>query len=219
VKDLLVVVPTRRPGNAARLWDAMQETCRGDTTLVLGVDDDDPARDSYPDGPEYEVLPYPGSVVAWINALAVPRASEYRFTGTLGDDNLPRTAGWDVLLMKALEKTPFAFPNDLYPLRPPGTLCCHVFCRSEIVTALGYLGPPAFLSMYVDNVWTEWGNACGITFLDDVIVEHLHFTAGKAELDEVYARSSANMGQGQQAFWVYCQTQLAADVSTIRAVT
>lgn len=219
MRDLLVAVPSRRPHNTARLWEAMQRTCRGDTTLLVGVDDDDPARDSYPDGPEYEIRPHPGSVVGWINALTVPRAGQYRFTGHIGDDNLPQTPGWDVRLMEALGKTPFAFGNDLYPFRPPGALCCHVFCRSEVIAALGYLGPPAFQSMYVDDAWMAWGRACGITFLEDVNLEHLHWTAGKSPLDETYSRSAANMESGQGVFAAYCRQQLETDVATIRAVT
>jgi hypothetical protein len=209
MKDLLLVVPSRgRPGNVARLLEAMDETCRGDTTLVLGLDDDDPELPAYGEllkargvlGKDVEIRGGLRQVVAWVNQLAVPRAPEYRFTGHIGDDNVPRTAGWDVSIMEALGKTPFAFGNDLYP-RAPGTLCCHVFMRSEVITKLGYFGPPSIRHMYVDVSWMAWGQACGITYLHDVIIEHLHYTVGKAPADESYARSTALITGGDLSAW------------------
>ena len=95
-------------------------------------------------------------------------------------------------MMEALGKTPFAFGNDLYP-RTPGELPCHIFTRSEVVKALGYLGAPCLRHMWVDVAWKQWGKACGITYLHDVIIEHLHFTNGKSQPDASYAASSALM--------------------------
>jgi hypothetical protein len=210
----------------------MQATCRGETDLVLGLDEDDPQllnysmvgldedSDELTGGPAVEIRADLHQVVAWINELAVPRAQDYRAIGTIGDDNVPKTIGWDVRIMEALQATPFAFGNDLYPFRPPGELCCHVFMRSEIVAALGYFGPPRFASMYVDNAWMAWGNAAGITYLDDVIMEHLHHTAGKSEYDQTYAASLNYMSSGAAVFAGYCADAagLAADLATIRTV-
>jgi hypothetical protein len=216
--DLALVVPSRgRPQNIARLQDAMAQTCRGDTTLVVGLDEDDPQRPAYPAGPQYEVRDGLHQVVAWVNELAVPLARTYRFIGHIGDDNVPRTVGWDVRAMEALEKTPFAFGNDLYP-RQPGSLCCHIFCRSEVIRALGYLGPPSLRHMWVDNIWFDWGQAAGITYMHDVIIEHLHYTAGKSQPDENYIRSSVHMAADQAAYTAYCSSRdgLAADIRKIR---
>jgi hypothetical protein len=214
--DIVLAVPSReRPGNIARLWDTMEKTCRAGTELVVGLDEDDPALLQYPAGPAYRVRSGLRQVVAWINELAVPLAREYRYIGHVGDDNVFKTVGWDVRVREALEKTPFAFGNDLYP-RPPGSLCCHIFCRSEVVTALGYLGPPCLRHMYVDPVWMAWGKATGITYLHEVIIEHLHFTAGKSPYDLNYASSAACMGSDFEAYREYCRSgQLNADARKI----
>lgn len=225
VRDLLVVVPSRgRPASIERLCKAMDETCRGDTTLLLGLDDDDPELDEYlnfaanlPVVPMVEMRPALRQVVAWINELAAPRTGEYRFIGHIGDDNIPRTDGWDVAIMEALESAPFAFGNDLNPHRPPGSLCCHVFTRSEVVAALGYLGPPSLQHSFVDDAWMAWGRAAGITFLPDVILEHLHFTTGGSDFDETYAGSAALIAADQAAFAAYCAGGLDADIARIRA--
>lgn len=201
----------------------MAQTCRGDTSLLVGLDDDDPAL------PEYLALdssvrdqmtvePDLHQVVAWMNRLAMPNADGYKYIGHIGDDNVPSTIGWDVAIMEALEKTPFAFGNDLYPHRPPGALCCHVFMRSEVIRALGYFGPPSLRHSYVDDVWMRWGGAAGITFLANVIIEHLHHTAGKSPMDLNYAVSGALMGDDSVAFTQYCAEGLDEDIKKILAV-
>lgn len=75
--DLALLVPSRgRPHNIARLIDAMDRTCRGDTRLVVGVDDDDPTLDSYYDfsEAECELIVESGlqrQLVRWLNRRAV----------------------------------------------------------------------------------------------------------------------------------------------------
>lgn len=226
MRDLLVVVPSRgRPASVARLWEAMKATCHGDTTLLVGTDADDPTLPSYQEyaaaqnHPLFQLVTRPDlrGVVAWVNELAVPCAGGYRFTGTIGDDNLPRTEGWDAALMEALGRTPLAFANDLYP-REPGSHPAHIFCRSEVVAALGYLGPPQLKHMFVDNAWKAWGQACGITYLHDVVIEHLHFTLGRSPHDDTYQEAENVWDEDKAAWEAYQADGLAADIAKIRAV-
>jgi hypothetical protein len=130
-RDLALLVPSReRPHNIARLIEAMDKTCRGDTHLIVGVDEDEPYLDEYRAFRECEVEVRPGlrhRLVRWLNLLALPRTGEYRFLGHIGDDNVPRTAGWDVRIIESLERNPFCFGDDLDPGRPPGSLSIHIF--------------------------------------------------------------------------------------------
>lgn len=204
MKDLLMVVPSRgRPGNIRRLADAMRVTCTAGTDLIVGLDLDDPTADDYPADIDYIMRNDLRKVTAWCNALAVPGAEVYRAIGHFGDDNLPQTPGWDTQVLAALGETPFAFGNDQYPSRAPGTLCCHVFMRSEVVKALGYFGPPSIAHMYVDVAWYAWGTACGITYLHDVLIPHLHYTSGHAAHDQTYAVSFAGTSADLDAWHGY----------------
>lgn len=223
MRDLLLAVPSRgRPQNVTRLRDAMRGTCTADTTLLLGLDDDDPQLGAYldlagPSAPRTRVVVRPGlrQVVAWINELAVPRAGEYRAIGTIGDDNVPVTPGWDSRMLAALEDAPLAFGNDENPHRPAGSLCCHIFARSEIIAALGYLGPPCLKHMYVDDAWMSWGRASGISYLHDVIIRHEHWTTGAA-WDQTYADSHALMDADRRAYQAYCRDWLERDIAVIQ---
>lgn len=222
VNDLLLAVPSRgRPGNVARLIASVEETSTaGATDLVIGLDTDDPRLPEYPGvedpgGPWYVIESGLHKVTAWCNALAVPNASHYRALGTVGDDNVFRTPGWDERILEALEKTPFAFGNDQYPSRAPGTLSCHVFMRAEVVDTLGYFGPPEIAHMYVDVAWYAWGTACGITYLHDVLIPHLHYTTGAA-MDVTYQNSYAGTGADLQAWHAYCRSgRLNADIEKL----
>lgn len=216
MRDLLVAVPSRgRPGSITRLHEAMQGTCTADTQLAVGLDDDD--AHFYPriPGVEYVVRAGLRRVTAWTNELAVPRAGEYRVIGTIGDDNVPVTPGWDARMLAALEDAPLAFGNDENPHRPPGSLCCHIFMRSEIAAALGYLGPPCLRHMYVDDAWMAWGRAGGISYLHDVIIRHEHWTTGAA-WDQTYADSHALMDADRRAYERYCRKDLERDIAVIQ---
>lgn len=224
MRDLLLVVPSRgRPHNVERLTRTLTGTCRASTDVLFGLDEDDPALGGYAlacdpgkDGSR-RVVVKPGlhKVTAWCNELAVPLAGDYKAIGTVGDDNVFATPGWDIRMLEALEKTPFAFGNDQYPAREPGTLSCHVFMRSEVVKKLGYFGPPSISHMYVDVAWYAWGMACGITYLHDVLIPHLHHTAG-APHDATYASSSAGTGADLQAWHAYSRGGgLNADIARL----
>lgn len=216
--DLLLVVPSRgRPGNIERLWSAMQETCTAATGLLVGLDSDDPLHTKYPAGPDYWIADSLRHVVPWVNFLASRHCWQSAAVGHIGDDNVPRTRGWDTAILEALQITPFAFANDLYP-RAPGSLCCHIFTRSDLVMKLGYLGPPAIQHMFVDPVWMAWGRACGITYLHEVVIEHMHWSNGKAAGDQVYQDAASCWDGDLAAYHEYCRAQLNADIAKLGGV-
>ena len=217
MRDLLLAVPSRgRPHNIARLRDSLKATCARETDLAVGLDEDDPALGGYMqiEGEGlYTVRSGLRKVTAWTNYLVSENLDGYRAFGQVGDDNTFATPGWDTQVLAALEKTPFAFGNDQYPSRVPGTLSCHVFMRAEVVKTLGYFGPPSIAHMYVDVAWYAWGTACGITYLHDVLIPHLHYTSGGAAHDATYANSFAGTGADLQAWHAYCRSgQLNADI-------
>src|SRR4029077_7566207 len=131
--ELGLLVPSRRrPLNVARLWGKMREACAGSTTLLIGLDADDPQRGAYPAGPGYVIQDGLRYVTAWVNHLALMTYGQFDVVGTIGDDNIPETAGWDDRIRDALTRQPFAFANDCYP-REPGSLSCHIFMRSDVI--------------------------------------------------------------------------------------
>jgi hypothetical protein len=214
MRDLMLAVPSRgRPQNIARLRDSLKATCEMETDLLVGLDADDPALLNYPSDVTFVIKDNLRKVTAWTNHLVSLQEGQYRAFGQVGDDNVFSTPGWDTAITEALERTPFAFGNDQYPSREPGTLCCHVFMRAEVVKALGYFGPPSIAHMYVDVAWMAWGVACGITYLHAVLIPHLHYTTGAAPPDATYQNSYGGTGADLQAWHAYCRDgSLNADI-------
>ena len=210
MRDLALLVPSRgRPHNIARLIEAMDQTCQGDTTLVVGVDADDPTLPDYRAFDCELVVQQRRSLVRWLNLLAIPRVDKYRFIGHIGDDNVPRTEGWDLQVIESLERQGdigFCYGDDLDPGRPAGSLSLTVFMTSEVIRRLRYMGPPRIQHMYVDPVWFAWGQATSIEFLPDVVLEHMHYSiSGKAPMDESYQRSTGLIPSDCTNYNDYCE--------------
>jgi hypothetical protein len=192
---LLVIVPTRgRPQNAARLVKAFEETESLNADLLFVADHDDPELPAYRTAAP-RLMAYQGAsgtgMVAGLNWAAVIYADVYDHLGFMGDDHLPRTAGWDAHVLGALNSPwpQVVYGNDLFQGERLPTAA---FLPSRMVRALGYMAPPVLRHLYVDNFWLELGQALGgLKYLPDVVIEHLHPAAGKTPMDERYAAVNA----------------------------
>ncbi|MFI2081444.1 glycosyltransferase family 2 protein [Streptomyces rubiginosohelvolus] len=192
--DLLVIIPTRgRPQAVMPLVRAWRET--GATAdLLFAVDNDDPELDAY----KREAAKLKSSQFRFVygkrlrlcgtlNQQAVKAAKKYRFLAFMGDDHRPRPAvmPWDARIRECLSGGPgIVYGNDLLMGERMPTA---VAMTSDIVRTLGYFSPPALVHLCLDLCWLEWGRGMGrITYLDDMVIEHLHPAAEKADLDQGY---------------------------------
>lgn len=205
---LTVIVPTRgRPNNLAELWTAFTETCTGDTRLLACVDDDDPELPEYKriheaaydagtadrDDPRFLLLIGPrrrlGGTLNMVGPKWAARSDAIAF---MGDDHWPRTRGWDTAYMAELKRlgTGLVYGNDLIQ---GANLPTQVAMTSDIVLATGHMVPPGAVHLWLDNAWLALGRALdAITYLPDVVVEHQHPIAGKADWDAGYAECNTD---------------------------
>lgn len=194
MKDLLVIVPTRgRPGNVARQQGALAETRTSKSTdFLYAVDDDDPFAMEYArlNGITLAIGPRL-RLVGTLNFYADRFAGQYRFLGFMGDDHLPRSAFWDQEVIAALDtdRPQVVYGNDLLQ---GANLATAAFMPSRVVSAMGYMAPPSMVHLWVDNAWMALGlELAGLTYLDSVVIEHMHPAAGKAGWDPGYAEANA----------------------------
>jgi hypothetical protein len=213
MRDLLTIVPTRgRPGNMGELIEAWLATIGGNSDLMFVADGDDP------DWPAYFAYELPNCVsLLTIGARpdgsgGMPRAlnlaaenywDAYRYLGFMGDDHRPRTPGWDSRYVEALDAMGgigVVYGDDTVQGPNIPTQCA---MSSAIPKALGYFCPPGFRHLYLDNVWKLWGESIGrLKYLPNVIVEHLHPVAGKAEWDQHYRdRNAPAVTEHDHAAW------------------
>lgn len=225
VSDLIVLVPSRgRPGNIRRLHHDWTDTA-AEADLRVCLDADDPKHRLYTLAvrePHATIGP-PVGMAGALNTAAVDIAynhRRYKYIGFLGDDHAPRTGGWDKLIVEALDHlgTGIVYGNDLFQ---GAALPTAVFMTANIVRALGYMVPPGLGHLFLDNVWLNWGQALNrIGYLDDVIIEHLHPAAGKADTDEGYERvnAPAQYERDGEAFRRYMDGRFHDDVTKLRAL-
>ncbi|WP_069883534.1 hypothetical protein [Streptomyces luteocolor] len=228
--DLLVIIPTRgRPQAVPEIVQAWDDT--GATADVLfAVDNDDPelaaykkhAADLNGDGRVRFTFGKRRRLVGTLNQQAVKAAKSYRFLAFLGDDHRPRPAAtpWDERIRVCLSGGPgIVYGNDLLQGEKMATA---VAMTSDIVTTLDYMAPPAMVHLCADLVWVEWGRGMGrITYLDDMIIEHLHPAAGKADVDQGYeeANSEQQVSADSAAYYEYRDGGgLEADLVKLRAL-
>lgn len=225
--DLVVVVPSRgRPARAAELASVCASMCTADTVLLVAVDADDPTAPQYcaPAGTTvfFTHVPEPAGHVGAINWAAEQALRDFDpfAIAKLDDDHRPRTTGWDARYLEALRElgTGIVYGNDLLqgarlPTAPAIT--------ADIVQALGFMAPPQLQHLYCDDYWRDLGRAAGcLRYLPDVVVEHMHPTAGKADMDAGYRRVN-DPGQYRRdgdAYRRYTEERLADDVRAVQAL-
>ncbi len=230
--ELVVIVPSRgRPHTVAELAAAFRETCTADTYLLVAFDESDPTGDEYraaardlADGKRLACPCLPAhSMVESLNFAAKGVACWTKpptAIGFCGDDHRPRTKGWDRAYLDALAARPgIVYGNDLIQGRALPTQCA---MSTGLVRALGNMAPPVLTHLYLDNYWLHLGlGADCITYLPDVVVEHVHPVTGKVAWDEGHVRVNRPelYQQDHDAFAAYWAEHGEQDVAAARAAT
>ena len=131
-----------------------------------------------------------------------------------------RSPGWALRFLDELDRlgTGMVYGNDLIQGE---NLPTAIAMTSDIVTALGYMVPGGLVHLEIDTAWKLLGQAIGrITYLPDVVIEHCHPIAHKAEWDEGYALNNdpAQYEADGQRLADWKQFQMSADVERLQAM-
>ena len=109
--------------------------------------------------------------------------------GLIGDDVVPVTLGWDKTLISLAGRCGIAYPNDNHQAPQ---LACHMVIGGDLVREMGWLALPGLDRLYIDTVWTDIGRGRAVmVYAPGVLVEHYHFSNGKAPMDAVYKKPNA----------------------------
>lgn len=211
MKDLLVIIPSRgRPETVAPVAEEFFSKSTGLADLMFATDDDEAPYPEYP-GVIYRTGPRL-RMCGTLNAAAVEEAPNYKYIGFMGDDHRTRTPGWDQFVVDALQDHNVVYGNDL--IWGEG-LPTAAFLRSEVINTLGYMAPPALIHLYLDNFWLQFGKATSIKYLDNVVIEHLHPSVGKAGWTPEYqeVNDPALYEKDRLAFEEYMDTQFNKDLN------
>jgi hypothetical protein len=192
---MMIIVPTRgRPHIVDEMIGIFAQTRTGIAELCFALDDNDPTLDEY-------LLALHGHPL-WVDYVVGPsrnmgealRGAAMRVLGVkgpdaigfMGDDHRPRTFAWDARFAAGVQRRHIVYGNDTIQ---GVNLPTHVVMPAKIVELLHGIAPQVFIHMYLDNYWKALGEGAGcLEYMGDVIIEHMHPIAGKAEWDEGYKR-------------------------------
>ena len=213
-KDVLIIVPTRgRPEASVEFHKEFLERSMI-SNLMFAIDEDD--ADNYPriDGVLYEVNPRMG-MNGTLNYVANKYADEYKYIAFMGDDHRIKTFGWDIVMAEKIGSLGIAYGNDLIQ---GSSLPTAVMMSSKIIKAIGYMAPPAQKHMYLDNFWLDLGTKLNaIHYLEDVVIEHQHFSVTGEKMDETYQETNdaAVYNADKISYDNYLSTQMDIDIDKI----
>lgn len=225
-----VAIPTRgRPKNIARVVKAWRKTnAFPRTDMLLGVDQDDPKYQNYVDlvvevnepGLDFITFESWQPMVTKLNIMANYLADMYLFVGFAGDDHIPRTDDWSLTYQARLANmhTGIVYGNDLHR---QGALCTEWMMTSNIVRVLGRMVPAPVDHLFSDRSVMELGRRADcIEYLPNVIIEHMHYQAGKARKDATYRRfnTKENFLRERKVYWDWAQHRLSEQVALVQAL-
>jgi hypothetical protein len=78
--------------------------------------------------------------------------------------------------------------------------------------------PPCLIHLYMDNFWRDFGSKIGnLQYRGDVVIEHMHYLAGKAVNDLQYQEVNASHVYAKDglAYEDYQRTQMETDVNLV----
>lgn len=214
----LVIIPSRgRPQNVERCIKALKENSLI-SDFCVAIDDDQ--SDLYPrlEGVIYEVNPRL-RVNGTLNLVATKYANQYKTISFIGDDHLVKSKNWDQFMAEPINTKGYglSYGNDLLQGE---ILATAAMMSTNIIEILGFMSPPQLIHLFIDNFWMVLGREIGsLHYLQNVIIEHLHPYAGKAEIDAGYveANSAERVSADEREFARYLADEFENDLKKVMA--
>jgi hypothetical protein len=192
-------------------FDALKQNSKI-SDLLIGLDEDD--ADNYPEieGVIREVNPRL-RMNGTLNLLVKKYQDKYETISFMGDDHIVRTENWDGLLYQGIKERGYgiSYANDLFQ---GANLPTMVMMSTNISKSLGFFAPRRLIHLYMDNFWKLFGQVTDcLEYHPDVIVEHMHYMAGKSKVDAQYqeVNSSEISDHDAEVFREYCTHEIKED--------
>jgi hypothetical protein len=223
---LLMMCPTRgRPDRVLDMLRSFYATRSEGTKIILITSEDDPKYSTY------EIVLYSEHHLC-IKSRYLPDKQNYvvnlypdvPYYGSVNDDHIFRTKGWDTQLIEAIEKQGngwgLACGNDLMNANwfehqhPSGCVI-----SGNIVRALGYYDYPKFHSYRIDTWEQELFNGIKrLFFVPEVTIEHCHAHRNKAAVDEnyVWGYSPEEVAYGDKVLEEWRRNEKIRDIAMLK---
>ena len=196
--SISILLPTRgRPELVGRLLQSVVEMTADPSRIeiILYADEDDPASHDI----QCEEISVTRIIGPSLSMGGLNTACYRRSTGDiivpLNDDMVIRTSGWDRRVdevhAKFHDRIYLAYPNDLHSGQtfPSTPILSRTTCEA-LVHPFPEVYKGGFIDYHVMDIFKRL-QALGqdrIHYLEGVVIEHLHYRYGKAEIDATYEK-------------------------------
>jgi hypothetical protein len=214
---ILMIIPTReRNQKHLELIESWRQTKSEQTDLLFIIDDNDVYERVQDPHIFYRSIPRIRMIPS-LNYGAFENCFEYKYIGFMGDDHRFKTENWDSTILEDRKDQDMwiAYGNDLLQGE---ALPTSVLMTSNIIQKLGYMVPLNFIHLHADTFWITLGKHLSILkYYPDIIIEHMHFTAGKSEKDALYAQVNEEYmyKRDGEAFSIYMAHNFESDIKKL----
>lgn len=171
--------------------DSARSTARGEVEILVGIDGDDPELERYRDY-SLPIRIFPAGTRVGIIWNFLANAARGDILAMANDDLVFVSEGWDLEALRirdeAGDKRIMIWPDD--GSDRTWERCAFPWVTREWYEAVGYFAPPHFEFLCNDTWITDISPR--IVKAPTIKLDHRHFSFGKAEYDETYARNRRN---------------------------
>lgn len=198
-----------RPDQAMRVARQMRDH-GAEADIVIGLNDDDQMVEAYMQAwennpvPNLQVMQIPDAtcsadVYRYIYEIAERQKAEW--LGITADDVWPETDNFEQELVKTLSEPYIEIVSANDNWQAPKRMHGAVVFDGGFLRDLGFLAPPGFKHMYVDDVWETVGRDLkNWKVRMDVVTDHRHPGKNAAEYDEHYKKNDQDLAAGRKVF-------------------
>lgn len=184
----MLIIPSRsRPHHLRRLIDACLNT-GALTPAWVRLDEDDESLPQYAElqiPKNWEIVVGQRVPLSEVYNEAYQEIPETEHWVFIADDVVPVTPGWDRLLIEVAGDDGMAIPSGGETTGG----CPHFVLGGGLVRSVGWLALPGLDRLYIDTVWSDIAEQRGVLRrVTDVVLEHRHFSNGKALMDKTYRK-------------------------------
>lgn len=224
MKDkILWICPSRgRPQRLERMLASWKKASTGSSVMLVAIDTDDNSYDrlipNYPEVIWEKNDPIFGSFLKLTNAMAFKYLDKYGYIGFMEDDVVFETPGYeDRFIQKLKELGETGIVHALDGFEKKHLVSLPVF-HSSMIKKLGWVAPPEFKSLWVDNLWRDMAEFLKTYYkFEDVMIRHHHYTKDKTiEKDQISEIVDANYGDDRQAYINYKNNNFLNDMAKLK---
>lgn len=225
MKKIFILLPSR--DNRPSLWntiDSWEKTSNERSSLIVIIDKDQ--KDLYHRMHEdirmglIWVVVDRQTLVEKLNSVSrgVLRGDfgDPLAVGFVGDDCIFQTDEWELRVTEELKNNKgMVYCNDLLQKE---LLPNNIFIHTDIIKPLGFMAPSVLSHYFIDNYWKDLGTKLhNLHYFADIIIEHNHWSNGKAIKDALYLETEKLLQPDQDIYRQYINSgQLSADALKVQ---